>query len=171
MKSPRFDAIVQIGIVVADVDEAIRHYANLLGIRDWNINQVDSDKGDGRDFRSAEGEISVKAKIAWTNIGDIELELIEPQDRTSTYAEFLRNSGPGVHHVMLNTGGFDRDVTALRDSGLRTLLSGELQATKFQLFDSRAELGTIIELAEGGALLPDESIVVDDRRSTPNSKF
>jgi hypothetical protein len=86
MSEPKVNAVVQIGIVVRSADEAMRHYAKLLGIDDWNINYVDTDNGKGRNFRVDGENVSVKAKIAWTNVGDIELELIEPQDDNSTRA-------------------------------------------------------------------------------------
>jgi 4-hydroxyphenylpyruvate dioxygenase-like putative hemolysin len=155
-------AVVQIGIVVANVQNAVREYGRLLGIRKWHINHVDTSNGIGRNFRTADGDIPVKATIAWTEVGDLEIELIEPHDDTSPYATYLRESGPGVHHIMLATNDYDADVSSLEERGVPTLLSGELQTTAFRLFDSRDSLGTIIELAHGGALIPEETVVVND---------
>ncbi len=155
-------AVVQIGIVVADARKAASEYARLLGLREWHINHVDTSKGIGRNFRSAEGEIHVKATVAWSTIGDIEIELIEPNDEASPYAVYLRESGPGVHHIMLAAADYDAEVDSLEKRGVPVLLSGELQSTAFHLFDTRAALGTFIELARGGALLPDDTIVIDD---------
>ena len=162
----RADAVVQIGIVVADARKAASEYGRLLGLRKWYINRVDTNAGVGRNFRTAEGEIPVKATIAWTNIGDIEIELIEPNDESSPYARYLRESGPGVHHIMLAAEDYGTDVDSLEKGGVPILLSGELQGTGFHLFDSRATLGTIVELARGGALTPDETIVMDDDVAT-----
>jgi methylmalonyl-CoA/ethylmalonyl-CoA epimerase len=150
-------AIVQIGIVVPSVDAVVKNYATLLGITDWNINYVDTDNGKGRNFRVGGKDVAVKAKIAWATIGDIELELIEPQDDTSIYAEYLRSNGPGVHHLMFATTNFVQTVNSMRSTGVETLVTGELQATEFQLFDTRQMLGTICELATGDPLVPDET--------------
>jgi catechol 2,3-dioxygenase-like lactoylglutathione lyase family enzyme len=160
MKSSR--AIIQVGIVVADARKAAKEYARLLGLRDWHINQVDTSEGIGLNFRSADGDIPVRATIAWAEIGGIEIELIEPNDDTSPYAVFLRESGPGVHHLMFSTGDHDADVRSLEASRVPVILAGELQETTFRLFDTRERLGTIMELAEGGSLRPDESFVVED---------
>ena len=159
-------AVIQIGIVVADARKAANEYARLLGLREWHINRVDTRRGVGRNFRTADGDISVKATIAWTNIGDIEFELIEPNDEASPYATYLRESGPGVHHIMLAADDYGSDVDALEKRGVPILLSGELQDTEFHLFDCRATFGTIIELARGGSLIPDETIVVDDQTAS-----
>jgi len=157
MSEARINGIVQIGILVRNVDEAVRQYAKLLGVGDWNINYVDTENGKGQNFRTANSEVAVKAKIAWATIGGVELELIEPQDTTSVYAQHLESHGPGVHHVMFGTDDYDRTAGSLKEGGVERILSGELQATRFQLFDTRDTLGLISELAEGDALVPDES--------------
>ena len=158
MSEANINGVVQIGILVRNADEAVRQYARLLGITDWNINHVDTENGIGQNFRIAKNDVAIKAKIAWTTIGGIELELIEPQDATSIYAEHLESHGPGVHHVMFGTGDYGGTVAALDGCGVERILSGELQSTRFQLFDTRDALGLISEFAEGDALVPDESL-------------
>lgn len=159
MSASANSVIVQIGIVVPSVDAAVNNYATLLGITDWNINYVDTDHGKGRNFRVGGKEVAVKAKIAWAKIGEIELELIEPQDDSSIYAEYLRNNGPGVHHLMFGTDNYQHTVEEMHRHGVKRIASGELQATEFQLFDTRQMLGTISEFATGEPLMPDEEIM------------
>jgi len=160
MSEAKINGIVQIGILVRNADDAVRQYAKLFGISDWNINHVDTENGKGQNFRTASSDVVVKAKIAWATIGGIEIELIEPQDTTSIYAQHLETHGPGVHHVMFGSDDYDRSVDSLTDCGVERILSGELQATRFQLFDTRNTLGLISEFAEGDALVPDESLKI-----------
>lgn len=157
MSETNVNGVLQIGILVRNADEAVRQYSTLLGISDWNINFVDTQIGKGRNFHSGEDDVAVKAKIAWALIGGVELELIEPQDKTSVYAQFIESHGPGVHHIMFGTDDFDRTVNRLNGAGIERVLSGELQATRFQLFDTRNTLGLISEFATGAALIPDET--------------
>ena len=157
MSATKINGIVQIGVLVRNADEAVRQYAKLLGINDWNINYVDTAKGTGQKFCAGERDVAVKAKIAWATIGAVELELIEPQDTTSIYAQYLESHGPGVHHLMFGIDDYDRTVDGLNASGVKRILSGELQATRFQMFDTRNTLGLISEFATGDALVPDES--------------
>ncbi len=51
MNASARSSILQIGIVVPSVDVAVRNYATLLNISDWNINYVDTENGKGRNFR------------------------------------------------------------------------------------------------------------------------
>jgi len=158
MNTSASSVIVQIGIVVPSVDAAAKNYATLLGITDWNINYVDTDHGKGRNFRVGGKEVAVKAKIAWAKIGEIELELIEPQDDSSIYAEYLRSNGPGVHHLMFGTNDYQHTVDEMRRHGVQSFVTGELQMTEFRLFDTQQMLGTICEFATGDPLVPDEEV-------------
>lgn len=155
MNKPLFEQVVQIGIVVNDALATAQRYRDLLGLDDWNFNEVDTSKGKGANFRHGNRAIAAKAMIAWMPLGNVELELIEPRDKTSVYAEFLRDKGPGIHHVMFVTPDYDRCVDALISQHVAVLGSGELQHTRFQLFDTFSDLGLICEIAEGKALIAD----------------
>jgi catechol 2,3-dioxygenase-like lactoylglutathione lyase family enzyme len=158
MSQPLFNDIVQIGIVVKNVDTTVAQYRELLGIQDWHINFVDTATGKGSNFRKGDKPIIARAKIAWINIGNVELEIIEPRDEESVYAQFLRDKGPGIHHLMFATSDYDKCSTTMAENNVRVLGSGELQQTRFQMFDTEKDLGLICEIADGGALTPDESL-------------
>ena len=151
----KFPGIVQIGIVVRDLDRAVSRYESLLGWNSWNFNVVDTRNGKGCRFTFGGAPIEARARIAWMEVGGIEIELIEPQDEDSVYAEFLRDRGPGLHHVMLATEDFRASLAGFEQEGFAVLASGELQQTRFALLDTVADLGMLVELAEGGPLEPD----------------
>ena len=158
MKQPLVTDIVQIGVVVKNVDETIQHYQKILGLYDWHINYVDTRKGLGTEFRIRNKEVDVKAIIAWINIGNVELELIEPQDEESIYAEFLKEKGPGVHHVMLAAEDYESCKQKFAGDNMPLLAEGKLQQTECVLFDSQSKMGMVIEIAKGEPLVPDESL-------------
>ena len=153
-----FNDVIQIGIVVSDVNKAIEGYRDLLHLKKWNINQVDTAIGKGGNFHKNGKPIQAKAKIAWANLGNVELELIEPQDQHSLYSDFLKEHGPGIHHVMLGTSDY---VTCLDHMDCRNIASiggGELQGTRFQMFDTQELLGFICEIADGDPLVPEQTL-------------
>jgi 4-hydroxyphenylpyruvate dioxygenase-like putative hemolysin len=157
MNRPLFNDVVQIGIVVQSAEGTARRYQELLGVTEWHFNEVDTENGKGANFRSRGEPIEAKAMIAWTQLGNVELELIEPRDHDSVYAKFLREKGPGIHHVMFATGDYDECQDRMQANGVATLASGELQKTRFRLFDTVDALGLICEIAEGEPLVPDRS--------------
>jgi 4-hydroxyphenylpyruvate dioxygenase-like putative hemolysin len=151
----KFPGILQIGIVVRNLNHAVARYETLLGWKDWNFNAVDTRAGKGRRFTSGGAPVEVRARIAWMAVGTIEIELIEPQDEDSIYAEFIRDRGPGLHHVMLATEDYAASLADFEQGGCDVVTSGELQQTRFALLDTVEDLGMLIELAEGGPLEPD----------------
>ena len=152
------DQVVQIGIVVPDARAAAASYRNLLGVAGWQLNDVDTERGIGADFRLLGRPTTARALIAWTRLGNVELELIEPRDSHSVYATFLSARGPGIHHIMFGSADYGATCERLAAAGVTELASGELQQTQFKLFDAQATLGVICELATGGELVPDHEM-------------
>lgn len=149
--------VVQIGIVVADAALAASRYRNLLGIDGWMVSYIDTAAGPGT-VKSAGKPTDVKAKIVWTDLGGVELELIEPQGDNSEYARFLATRGPGVHHIMHGFADYGGSRERLASNGDPLLLEGTLQNSRFCLFDASVELGMIIEIAEGEELVADRKL-------------
>lgn len=109
-------------------------------------------------FHKESKPIAVKAKIAWINCGNVELEMSEPQDEESVYRQFLREKGPSIHHVMFATPNHDNCAERMAANDIAVLGSGELQHTRLQMFDTEKSLGLNCEKAESGPLLPDDSV-------------
>lgn len=150
-----FSNVVQIGIVVSDLDRTIEAYGNLVQLKAWNFNQVDTSIGKGSNFHNRGNPIGARAKIAWVSLGNVELELIEPLDQDSPYAEFLKEKGQGIHHIMLSTSSFRAAKEHMSDKNIGVIGGGELQDTQFLMFDTHDLLGFICEVAQGGPLVPD----------------
>jgi hypothetical protein len=165
MQQPLVTDIAQIGVVVENVNETIQNYQKILGLDDWHINYVDTRKGLGTEFRFRNKEVDVKAKIAWITIGNVELELIEPQDEDSLYAKFLKEKGPGLHHIMLAPENFEQCKQTCLDHHVPLLVEGKLQQTEFALLDSLSKMGMVIEIAKGEPLVPDESVRNGDQKT------
>ena len=68
---------------------------------------------------------------------------------------FLNDRGPGLHHVMLATEDYVASLADFEQKGHAVVASGELQQTRFALLDTVEDLGMLIELADGGPLVPD----------------
>lgn len=152
---PLVKNILQIGLVVHDVEQTVRKYRQVLGLQPWNINYVDTRNGVGKNFKKGGRTIEIKAKIAWIQLGNVEIEIIEPLDQDSVYYDQLVNQGPGLHHIMFEPVEFDQCGQQLQEQGHTVIGEGELQQTRFKLFDCKEDLGLICEIAEGEPLVPD----------------
>jgi len=74
--------IDHIGIAVNDLDEALTMYEKALGLKHEKVTVVDSQK----------------VKVAFLQVGDSRIELLEPISKDSTLQTFLEKRGEGIHH-------------------------------------------------------------------------
>ena len=78
-----FSVVDHIGFVVADLEQAVAFYGAAFGLEQWE--------------RIAMPERH--AEIAVARLGETLLELIAPTSDAAAFARFLREKGPGMHHI------------------------------------------------------------------------
>jgi hypothetical protein len=83
---------MQIGIVVRDLDAAIRHYVGDYGIGPWEVYQFQPGdiKAWSENGRAVEPS---KTRFAAAKVGRVQWELIQPLDDKGIFAEFLPAKG------------------------------------------------------------------------------
>ena len=105
----KFGEIFHLGVVVRDLEKALKIYEEELGYGPFEM-------GDGEFFsdKIVNGEIGpgLPMRTATYRSGTYEIELIEPTG-PSIYMDFLESNGPGVHHVVLKTDEKYADVVEM----------------------------------------------------------
>ncbi len=146
MVRPSYTNIIQAGVIVDDVEKAVKAYADVYGMGPWYIYNVDSTVGKNMAVRGK--VVGWGGKIARGVIGNVEIELIEPIDDKSIHYEYLKKYGPGIHHLMFTTDDFDRTVEWMKERGIEMVSSGELPGgIRFAYFATEDELGYVSEYA------------------------
>jgi hypothetical protein len=109
--SRTFGNIRQNGYVVRDIEKAMTHWADVMGVGPWfYIQDVKTDWFSHRGVAS-----DVRMSIALANSGDLQIELIQQRnDAPSLYKEFLDAGHEGLQHVAYWT----QDFQALYDKAL-----------------------------------------------------
>ncbi len=104
----------QIAWVTPDMDATETALTGLLGVRKWvripDVHfapQTCSYLGKPADF---------VASISLSYLGDMQLELITPVRGENIYSDFLRESGPGLHHICIEAQTPERFDAALLDA-------------------------------------------------------
>jgi LAO/AO transport system kinase len=98
-------AIDHLGIAVASLDESLRFYVDVLGMR-VTLRETVQHEG---------------VRVAMLDAGPSRLELLEPLTDESTIAKFMVKRGAGIHHVALRVPDLGRTIDTLKDSGARLL--------------------------------------------------
>jgi methylmalonyl-CoA/ethylmalonyl-CoA epimerase len=107
-----FKAVDHIGFAVRNIEEAISFYTRVFGVSAWE--------------RMAMPERHMAVAVA--HVGDTLLELIAPTSEQASFAKFLQERGPSMHHIAYRVD----DITAAL---------AELSATGIQLIDEEARPG------------------------------
>lgn len=138
--------VCQIGLVVRDIEKSAKAYADLFGmdVPDWSLTDPEEKAHTRYRGQSTKG----RAKLAFFQVGEVSLELIEPVEGPSTWREFLDTRGEGVHHMAFQIEDMDDQVAILERKGMPLVQRGEYTGGCYSYMDSAPQLGVILELLE-----------------------
>jgi catechol 2,3-dioxygenase-like lactoylglutathione lyase family enzyme len=117
----------QIAWVTPDLDATEKALTGLLGVRKWvRIPDVHF----APDTCSYHGKpADFVASISLSYLGDMQLELLCPVRGENIYSDFLRDSGPGLHHICMEAESpeqFDAALATAADQGAPVVQQGAL---------------------------------------------
>ena len=142
-----FGDLRQNGYVVRDVEAAMRHWTEVLGVGPFFY----FERVPMQDFRYRGEPSAIEVSIALANSGSLQIELIQQRNEApSTYRDFLAAGREGLQHVAYWTADYDRDFARLRDLGYEVGQSGWVGGPdgRFVYFLTEGHPGTIVELSE-----------------------
>jgi hypothetical protein len=141
-----FGEIRQNGYVVRDIEAAMRHWTDVLGVGPFFL----IERPPIEDFRYR-GEVSpLEVSIALANSGALQIELIQQHnDAPSMYRDFLAAGHEGLQHVAYWTDAMDDGLARAAAAGLAIGQSGRIGARgRFVYFDTGTFPGSVVELSE-----------------------
>ena len=138
--------VCQVGFVVRNIDEAAATLSRLLDIPKPNVIVTDTPDKAKTVYRGA--PTRARAKLAFFQIGDLSLELIEPFDGPSTWQEFLDKHGSGIHHIAFQIQGTDRAIAWLQDEGAKMVQQGHYTGGMYTYVEGPKSLPAVLELLE-----------------------
>lgn len=128
-----FGPVRQLGYVVADMDKAMAHWTEVLGIGPFFCFSTVGMHDVTYNGRPCEVALS----IALANDGDMQIELIQQlNDVPSIYSDRLRTHGEILHHTSAWTTTFDSDLQRIEAQGARLVQSGWIGKNRFAYFDT-----------------------------------
>ncbi|NLG85279.1 MAG: VOC family protein [Firmicutes bacterium] len=146
MAALKMEDLCQIGIVVRDIERTAANYARLLGLPVPEIVLTDPEEKAHTRYRGR--PTKARAKLAFFQVGGMAVELIEPDDAPSTWREFLKTHGEGLHHLGFKVQGMDGIIAGLAQEGIELVQRGDYEGGRYAYLDAVARLGFILELLE-----------------------
>lgn len=138
--------VMQIGLVVENIDDAVQAWSHLLGVDPPSI--IITDTVDVAHTRYQDRPTSAQARLAFFDLGQVALELIQPLGEPSTWNDQLIVHGPSLHHIAFEIKGMGEHIRDLQKHGLRLVQCGDYHGGRYAYVDGQNQFGTVIELLE-----------------------
>ena len=138
--------IRQLGFVVPDIEEAMKHWSEVMGVGPFFYNPhvpIEDYIFEGKSYEPHNS-------VALANSGYIQVELIQCRNSVpSCYKEFTDAGNWGLQHTAYWTENYDSDLALMEAEGFRVKMSGNVgENGRFAYFDRETHPGTCIELSE-----------------------
>jgi methylmalonyl-CoA/ethylmalonyl-CoA epimerase len=91
-----------IAIAVSKLDETLRIYEKVLGLKLEKIRVVKEQK----------------VRVAFLSVDESQIELVEPTAPESAVAKFIDKKGEGIHHVALKVTNIEGVLKQLKEEGI-----------------------------------------------------
>ncbi|TLS48415.1 VOC family protein [Paenibacillus antri] len=140
------NVVTQIGLIVRDIERTSEAYAAFFGLPKPEAFWTDAPEVARTEF---EGRPSAaRAKLAFFRLGNLQLELIEPDETPSTWRNHLNERGEGVHHIAFVIDGMQEKTEALASRGFPLQQKGEYTGGRYAYIDTTEALKVLVELLE-----------------------
>jgi methylmalonyl-CoA/ethylmalonyl-CoA epimerase len=97
--------IEHIGIAVKNLDESIKYYENVLGLKCYAIEEVKDQK----------------VKTAFFMIGQTKIELLESTEPDGPIGKFIEKKGEGIHHLAFATANLKEALKTAEEKGIQLI--------------------------------------------------
>ena len=94
--------IDHIGIAVKNLEEALKLYTEVLGLKTVTFETLEEQK----------------VKTAIIDVGESKIELLEPLTADSPLASFIEKRGEGLHHLALNVDNIETALNQVKEKNI-----------------------------------------------------
>ena len=138
--------VTQIGYIVKDIDEARKRFAQFFDLPAPEIMVTAGYDQAQTEYRSQPSEAT--AKLAFFHLDNLDIELIEPDEKPSVWREFLEEHGEGIQHLAFEIKGMQQKIELFSKDGMGLIQKGEYTGGRYAYFDTIKGISTIVELLE-----------------------
>jgi methylmalonyl-CoA/ethylmalonyl-CoA epimerase len=144
------DGAAQVGFVVKDLEASVEAWHRLFGIGPWHFYTYGKPLVKRMSRHGKPTEYQMRIALSW--LGPLRIELIEPLEGDTVYAEFVREHGYGLHHLGVLVEDMSRALAQTDAAGVAMTMDGAGFGKDgdghYAYLDTEGRLGTTIELIE-----------------------
>lgn len=124
-----------IGIAVKNLEETLKFYEEVLGIKSVGTEIVEEQK----------------VKVAFLPIRDTEIELLETTEEDGPIAKFIEKRGEGIQHIAYKVDNIEKAIEELKAKGVRMIDERPRYGAggaRIAFLHPKSTFGVLIELCE-----------------------
>ena len=129
-----FSRIHHVAIIVRDIEASLAFYRDTLGLPVGLVLPIEHDE----------------VIIAFLDVGESKIELVQPTSATTGVARFLDKKGEGFHHVCFETPDVDATLAELAQDGVELIDQAARRGAEgpVAFLHPRSCNGVLVELIE-----------------------
>lgn len=134
----------QIALVVDDIEQAAKNYAELFGVPVPDIWRIPPEKEAHTRFRDL--PTATRARLCVFDLGQVVLELTEADKEPSSWKQFYDEHGQGVHHIGFQVSNRRDVIDYFQSKGAGERHYGEYTGGNYTFVDSEKMFGVLINV-------------------------
>jgi len=127
--------IEHIGIAVKNLEEQIKYYEEVLGLKCYNIEEVKDQK----------------VKTAFFMCGQTKIELLESTEADGPIGKYVEKKGQGIHHIAYATENVQEALNHIDKNGIELIDKvprNGAEGLRIGFIHPKATFGVLTELCE-----------------------
>lgn len=141
----------QVGVLVPDLEQAIRKYQELFGIRRWVLYTYDSNIVKEMTYKGRSSPYAMRIALS-DDVENMQVELIQPVRGPSIYHDAIAKRGYGFHHFGVRCEDVEATKKELAAAGFPAVQEGKNFSPSggghYAYIDTETALGYMIELRQ-----------------------
>ncbi len=97
--------IEHIGIAVKNLEESIKYYENILGLKCYSIEEIKDQK----------------VRTAFFKVGQTKIELLESTEYDGPIGKFIEKKGEGIHHIAFHVNDIENSLQEVKKKGIKLI--------------------------------------------------
>jgi methylmalonyl-CoA/ethylmalonyl-CoA epimerase len=127
--------INHLAIAVTDIDAALAFYRDALGLELDHVEDVERES----------------VRVAFLNIGESHIELVQPTRDDTGIAKWMNKRGEGMHHLCIEVGDIEAALAEMKKRNVDLINPQPItkpNGTRYAFIHPRCAFGVLIELYE-----------------------
>lgn len=141
--------LAQIGFIVRDIEKTKQEFARFFGVEEPPTISSGDYAVTKTQYRG-EPAPDARCSMCFFYFGDLQMELIQPNEIPSAWREQLEQHGEGLHHLAFNVKGMQLNIENCENWGMKLIQKGEYRRGdgRYCFLDASDSLKMVVELLE-----------------------